>query len=98
MSRVGVDRLAPGLATTGSGGSSGGGNSSSDTITQTLNAGTNDVTHTLGAAPTTWIIQDSSGRVLTFEAAPKSGSETTILEVTALIEITNARITVFTEA
>jgi hypothetical protein len=96
MSRVGVDRLAPGLTTTGSGGGGGGGNSSSDTITQTLNAGANDVSHTLGAEPSTWIIQDSSGRVLTYEANPKSGSETTVLEVNALTETTNAKITVFT--
>ena len=95
MTRVGVDRIIPGLATT-AGGGGGGGNSSSETITQTLNAGANDVTHTLGAEPTTWIIQDSTGRVLTYAAAPKSGSETTILEVTALIETTNAKITVFT--
>jgi hypothetical protein len=94
MTRVGVDRLIPGLATTG--GSGGGGNTSSETITHTLSAGSNDVSHTLGAEPTTWIIKDSTGRVLTYEAGPKSGSETTILEVTALVETTNATITVFT--
>lgn len=96
MTRVGVDRIIPGLATTSDGGSSGGGNSSSETITQTLNAGANDVPHTLGAEPTTWIIQDSFGRVLTYEAGPKNGNETTILKITALVETPNAKITVFT--
>lgn len=93
MGRVGVDRLAQG----GLLGAGGGGNSSQDTVTASLTvaANPNEVAHTLGVEPTAWIIQDSTGRILTYAAGPKTGSETTILEVTALVDTPNARITVF---
>lgn len=71
------------------------GGTQSRTVTQTLNSGSNDVSHDLGTEPSTWTIQDSTGRTLTYAALPKSGSETTVLQVTALIETTNAKITVF---
>jgi|GEM_PF-6078998 len=96
MGRVGTDRLAQGITVSGGGG--GGGNSNMETVIQNLVSGANDVPHTLAAAPTAWLIQDSSGRTLTYAAQPKTGSETTVLLVTALTPITNSRITLFTEA
>jgi hypothetical protein len=95
MKNIGGNR-----STLGTGGTvvgAGGGNSNTETITQTLTAGANDVSHSLGSEPKAWLIQDATGRVLTYEGNPKSGSETTVLEVDALVDTPNAKITVFGE-
>lgn len=99
MSLRAIDRVYPGFALIGSGGGGGGGgNGSLDTVVQTLNAGSNDVSHSLGVEPTAWLIQDSSGRTLVLAAEPKVGSETSVLEVTGIKLETDAQITVFAES
>ena len=95
MKSVGGNRSTISFSTTVG---AGGGNSNSKTVVQTLSAGSNNVSHTLGSEPKAWLIQDSSGRTLTYAANPKSGNETTVLEVNALINTTDAIITVFGEA
>lgn len=91
MGQIGVDRLAQGIASAGGGG----GNTESAFVTENLAAGANAVTHNLGTTPTSWIIQDSSGRILALVAAPDGGDPDNILNITGITTQSNAKITVF---
>lgn len=94
---AGLGNIQTGSAAQLNGGGGSGGNANMDTVIQNLVAGANDVPHSLELVPSDWAIKDSSGRPMAFVAAPKPGSESTVLSVTALTIIPNARITVYAE-
>lgn len=93
MGQVGVDRLAQGIASAGGGG----GSTSSANVTANLAAGPNAVTHNLGTTPTSWTIQDATGRMLVLVSAPDGGDPANVLNITGIKTETNAKITVFAQ-